>query len=89
MEPKTRLETLISQHDSQQEIVISREAQVRVLRRLDPHKVVELRMDSEELRLKQVTAKMMLEKAEEKLELDRIWLEEIRLMIEEEKASLK
>lgn len=84
MEKKTRLETLVSQFNQQQEIVVSREAQIRVLKKLPKDKVVELRMDPEAMNVKQVTASMMLEKATEKLDLDRMWLEELEAMIEEE-----
>jgi GntR family transcriptional regulator len=45
MEKQTRRESLISQFNQQQEIVISREAKIMTLKKLDPHKVVEVRIN--------------------------------------------
>lgn len=74
----------MSQYDNQLEILLSRETKIRVMKQLPESKVVEIRMNPTTMAAEKITAAQSLEKELEKIEVDKMWLEETEKMIEEE-----
>lgn len=88
MEPKTRLETLVSLRDEQLEKTLNREVSVMMLEDMmkeDPDRVLTVTPDLEELKPKPITVRMRMKEMSEALELDRMRLAKLDQMIAEEK----
>lgn len=85
---KTLLEILENQYNEQLNIVVSRDIQMEVLKKLDPERVVEIRMDHN-LEARKITAKDMLRNAEEKQALDTMWLKVLDEKVKEETLNQK
>jgi TusA-related sulfurtransferase len=87
---KTRQETLISLRNDQLEIVVNREASVRMLEEMakeDPNKVLVVTPDMETLTPKAVTVAMRLKEMTTNLHLDQARLTTLEDMIAEEKSK--
>ena len=84
MDTKNRLETLVSLRDQQLELVLSREAGLRVLQKMDPTRVLTTTPDLETMQPKVVTAGSRLKEMRENLEVDQMRLEAYDEMIKEE-----
>lgn len=83
------MEILEDQYNEQLNIVISREIQLEVLHKLDPERVIEIRID-QNMEARKITAKDMIRNAEEKQSIDLIWLKVLEERVREErKASLE
>lgn len=78
---------MIFHYNEQLEIITSREAQIRTLKRIDPKRVVEVKVNPATAQPIQITAKDMINKAQERLDMDNLWLEELDKMIEEEQPK--
>lgn len=90
MEIKTRLTTLIDLLNNQQELVLHREAGIRVLRKMvaeDPNKVLTTTPDLETFQPKVVTVSTRLKEMEEAYQTDLSRYHAYQEMIEEEKGS--
>lgn len=80
------MEILEDQYNEQLNIVISREIQLEVLHKLDPERVIEIRID-QNMEARKITAKDMIRNAEEKQSIDLIWLKVLEERVREEKVS--
>lgn len=86
----TRLQTLVSLHNEQQELVINREAGIRVLQRMaeeDPDRVLTTAPDLDTLTPKAITVRSRLKEMEETYQIDLARLEVYQDMITEERTK--
>lgn len=83
MDIKTRRETLISLRNDQLEVVINREASVRMLKDMDPKQVLTMKMDMHTMQPETITVEKRLKEMEEGLVLDQARLDAFDQMIDE------
>jgi len=84
MEKKTRQEILTSLLNDQMEVVVNREASVRMLKKMDPRMVITQKVDMTTMQPQTVTAESRLKEMEEGLVIDKARLEVFEEMLAEE-----
>lgn len=84
MELKTRREILVSLRNEQLEVVINREASIRMLKDMKPEMVLTVKVDMATMQPQTITAKKRLEEMEEAMIHDKARLDAFDAMIKEE-----
>lgn len=84
MEKKTRREILISLLNDQQEVVVNREASVRMLEKMDPKTIITTKVDMHTMQPETITVEKRLREMKEGLTFDKARLEVFEEMLKEE-----
>lgn len=87
MEIKTRQEILISLLNDQQEVVLNREASLRMLRKMEPKQVLTVKVDMATMQPQTITVEKRLQEMEEAMVHDQARLEAFKEMLAEEQKS--
>ena len=84
MERKTRAEILVSLFNEQLEVVINREASIRMLKKMDPKLVLTMKVDMATMQPQTITAESRLQEMEQAMIHDQARLTAFEEMISEE-----
>lgn len=87
MELKTRREILTSLLNDQMEVVVNREASVRMLKKMDPKTVITQKVDMATMQPQTITAESRLKEMEEGLVIDKARLETFQEMLSDESET--
>lgn len=84
MEQKTRREILISLLNDQMEVVLNREASIRILKKMDPRMIITTKVDMTTMQPQTITAESRLKEMEDAMIHDKARLEAFEEMLKEE-----
>ncbi len=87
MEKKTRAEILVSLYNEQLEVVINREASLRMLKKMDPRQVLTTKLDVGSMQPTTITAESRLKEMESAMVHDKARLEAFEEMMKEAEAA--